>query len=190
VGAYYFGPGVQPGGLREANLGDRVSISFQGKLSEDWTEESPALFSHWRGMGFVEEATEYLKNLKAEAKKEGESLPLYRLEPATVMLDFIRHIASKEKRITNDLYICKSQEEGDNSDNGHWTINLQAGKATQGKMKKEDICLICGEANYSKGPHYMGVCGKCLAKMINKEIDKQHPQRLTLTQIEEALRED
>lgn len=100
-------------------MGDRVSISFR-----NGEEESVALFSHWGGMVFVKAAKEYVKNLKKWAGKE-EVEPLQRLEPDTVMVDFIRHITDGQKRVKGNLYISRSEHEGDNSDNGHHVIELK-----------------------------------------------------------------
>ena len=122
-------------------MGDRVSISF----SKAWEgsklrDESPVLFSHCGGKDFVNDAYDYVRKLKKEL--EGRSCnPLERLEPGTVMVDFIRHITSrvvnyqlnnpKQKeyyphpdRIMSNYYLGKTDEDGDNSDNGHHEIKL------------------------------------------------------------------
>ena len=102
-------------------MGDRVSIQFvNGK------EKSVVLFSHWGGVGFVKEARTYAKELKAWAKKEEEScgMPLNRFEPRTVMVDFIRHITKGMPRVESDLYLGINANDGDNSDNGHFVIDL------------------------------------------------------------------
>ena len=105
-------------------MGDRVSISF--KMGED---ESVALFSHWGGMGFVDRAQDYVNDLhKSTPRNPGITHPLDRLEPETVMVDFIRHITKGMERVSSDLYIVKDSSYGDNSDNGHHVIDLGAGK--------------------------------------------------------------
>ena len=98
-------------------MGNRVSISFRKN-----DEESVALFCHWGGMEFVEEAREYVLALKAERK--GSTQPLDRLEPGTVMVDFIREITKGKDRVTSNLYLGKDERGGDNSDNGHHFIAL------------------------------------------------------------------
>lgn len=101
-------------------MGDRVSISFK-----HGTSESVPLFDHWGGMERVEQAREYVRVLKAEvAGKQG--LPLERLEPGTVMVDFIRFITKDKPRVTSSLYVGEMTDPmfGDNSDNGHHVINL------------------------------------------------------------------
>ena len=101
-------------------MGDRVSISFKkGAL------ESIALFDHWGGMKRVEEAQEYVRELKAEVGNR-TGLPLDRPEPGTVMVDFIRHITKSKKRVNSGLYVGAMSDPmyGDNSDNGHHVISL------------------------------------------------------------------
>ena len=109
-------------------MGDRASITFvHGK------DESIALFSHWGGMGFVREAKKYARELKKEVT-EGRSNrdrsyemsgPLGRLEPNTVMVDFVRWYTKDHKgRIWSDLYFGKDDNDGDNSDNGNHRIDL------------------------------------------------------------------
>lgn len=107
-------------------MGDRVSISFaltekypNGKTNRS---ESVVLFNHWGGMGFVAEAKRYAKNLEKEMKGKG-CYPLERLEPNTVMVDFIRHYFGGSTVMSN-LYLGKDELDGDNSDNGHHTIEL------------------------------------------------------------------
>ena len=50
--------------------------------------------------------------------------PLGRLEPQTVMVDFIRDISTNKERIDGDLYLGFDENDGDNSDYGHHIINL------------------------------------------------------------------
>tara|TARA_Y100000034_G_scaffold82481_1_gene98841 strand:+ start:497 stop:802 length:306 start_codon:yes stop_codon:yes gene_type:complete len=99
-------------------MGDRVSIQFV-----KGSEESIVLFSHWGGMIFVEEVKKYIEVLKDEVRNN-EITPLDRLEPNTVMVDFVRHITKDEDRINDDLYFGKDSGEGDNSDNGHFRIEV------------------------------------------------------------------
>ena len=99
-------------------MGDRVSISFV-----NGNEESVVLFNHWDGMDFVNAAKTYVKNLKKEVG-DNEVDPLDRLEPNTVMVDFIRYITRDMKRVNHNLYLGKDENHGDNGDNGHHKINL------------------------------------------------------------------
>ena len=105
-------------------MGDRVSISFK-----NGNDESVTLCSHWGGYEFVKTAERYTRKLLKESKKNGESLPLDRLEPETVMVDFIREITKEEKRVDSDLYIVPTPNDCDNSDNGHFVIDLLTGEA-------------------------------------------------------------
>jgi hypothetical protein len=100
-------------------MGDRVSISFvRGKA------RSPQLFNHWGGREFVQDALKYARNLSEERKREGGFKPLDRLEPRTVMVDFIRYITNRLYRVESNLYICANRADGDDSDNGAFIIDL------------------------------------------------------------------
>jgi|WetSurMetagenome_2_1015567.scaffolds.fasta_scaffold487747_2 hypothetical protein len=103
-------------------MGDRVSIQF-----ENAGEKSVVLFNHWGGMEFVSLAKKYVQELKKEVG-EREAMPLDRLEPNTVMVDFIRKITKKETRIESSLYLGATENDGDNSDNGHHVIPLEKKK--------------------------------------------------------------
>jgi hypothetical protein len=99
-------------------MGNRVSISFV-----NGNEESVALFNHWDGMEFVSIARNYAKELQKEVGSKVLD-PLDRLEPNTVMVDFIRHITQNMTRVSSNLYLGKDSNDGDDSDNGHHKINL------------------------------------------------------------------
>lgn len=104
-------------------MGDRASISFQ-----NGTEESVALFSHWGGREFQDKAVKYLMELDRERQNKDKNgvNPLYRFEPATMIVDFIRWLCKDEgiERVESNLYLGKDSEDGDNSDNGHLCINV------------------------------------------------------------------
>jgi len=108
-------------------MGDRISISFV-----NGAVRSPALFSHWRGTSLLDDVELYLNELREEISNldHPNSLPLDRLEPGTVMVDFIRWMAGRglagasRQRITSDFYLGRDWEDGDNSDNGHVEIDL------------------------------------------------------------------
>jgi hypothetical protein len=104
-------------------MGDRVSIEFQSKGFGNMKLKSPVLFSHSGGMDFVTEAKLYAKAL-AKRKKGKSMMPLDRLEAQTVMVDFIREITKGMKEIEGGLYLGRTPEDGDNSDNGHHIIKL------------------------------------------------------------------
>ena len=100
-------------------MGDRVSISFV-----NGREESVALFNHWGGREFVDEARDYVRKLIAENPQHSQFDPLDRLEPGTVMVDFIRHLTERQGRVRSNLYLGATSTNGDNSDNGHHVIHL------------------------------------------------------------------
>lgn len=111
-------------------MGNRISISFKNKnkippfnLEGD---ESITLFSHWNGIELKKSAEKYIKELKKEIKDK-KLLPIYplgRLEPNTVMIDFIRWYTKDMTQITSNFYLGKDKDDGDNRDNGHKTILL------------------------------------------------------------------
>jgi len=104
-------------------MGDRASISFKKD-----NRESISLFSHWGGPEFQNQALDYAKKLKAKINKEKKGnnclTPLVRMEPETVMVDFIRDITKEMPSVDSDLYLGKDENDGDNSDNGHITVEL------------------------------------------------------------------
>ena len=107
-------------------MGDRVSISFV-----NGNDESVALFHHWGGTEFPAEARRYLKQRIKEGEmhsKEKISDPLNRGEPNTVMVDFVKWYGERHYKkgevITSSLYFGKDEHDGDNSDNGHYKIDI------------------------------------------------------------------
>ena len=129
-------------------MGDRVSISFRkteetyGGPTEKKThlEESPALFHHWGGTELPKVAFAWFKKVKAEAKKLGGSDPFTRLEPRNLMVQLIGTLAREkwdqystgtgkhDTWMTHSMYLGKDSQDGDNSDNGHYTIDVDTGK--------------------------------------------------------------
>lgn len=104
-------------------MGDRVSIAFR-----NGEETSVTLFNHWGGMEFKDVAENYVADLKqwiGTKYAPNFSDPISRLEPNTVMVDFIRHITKGKDRITSSLYLAVDESRGDNSDNGHHFIDLK-----------------------------------------------------------------
>jgi hypothetical protein len=103
-------------------MGDRVSIQFQ-----NGDKKSVVLFSHWGGKEFPKEAKKYVKQLPSGL----HTTPLDRKEPNTVMVDFIRYITKDIDRVDSNLYLGLDglylgldENDGDNSDNGHFLIKL------------------------------------------------------------------
>ena len=134
-------------------MGDRVSISFKQKRDTYAgptektviTDESPALFHHWGGTELPKVAFEWFKKVKAELKtmKSLGSDPFTRLEPGNLMVQLIGTLArekwdqyttglTKDKKgvtkhstwMTHSMYLGKDEKDGDNSDNGHYTIDV------------------------------------------------------------------
>lgn len=100
------------------NIGDRVSIQFaNGK------RKSVVLFDHWGGMEFVETAKQYVAELKKE-RGDKTMMPIDRLEPNTVIVDFIRYLTVGMTGVESSLYLGATENDGDNSDNGHHEIDL------------------------------------------------------------------
>ena len=106
-------------------MGDRISIQF---VNND--DKSVVFFDHWAGRSLLEEAHDYLGELNAEIPDGRISMPLDRREPSVMMLDFIAWRASKHgfnpplRRIRGSWYLGVDENDGDNSDNGHWCIDV------------------------------------------------------------------
>ena len=146
-------------------MGDRVSVSFKQKRDTYGgptektviTDESPALFHHWGGTELPKVAFEWFKKVKAETKAMGRiSDPFTRLEPGNLMVQLIGTLArekwdqyttglTKDKKgitkhdtwMTHSMYLGKDSQDGDNSDNGHYTIDVDLG--TMNNDKGESI---------------------------------------------------
>jgi hypothetical protein len=100
-------------------MGARISIQF-----EKDNEKSVVLFSHWGGEEFGTDAEQYAEQLKAEIADNNGVNPIDRLEPNTVMVDFIRSLTKDMPRVEGDLYLGVDEDDGDNSDYGHKLISL------------------------------------------------------------------
>ena len=98
-------------------MGARISVAFK-----KGDKKSVALFSHWGGEEFADTAREYVSELKAERK--GQMMPIDRLEPETVMVDFVRYLTKDLERVEGNLYLGKDASDGDNGDYGHHDIEL------------------------------------------------------------------
>jgi len=77
----------------------------------------------------AEEESETLKELKETIKEDKgdiSTFPLSRLEPNTVMLHFIKYLAEKGQLDSEwgNYYLGIDENDGDNSDNGHFHIEL------------------------------------------------------------------
>ena len=78
----------------------------------------------------MEEAQDYLVELNAETPDGRISMPLDRRAPSVVMMDFIVWRAIKHDynpplhRVRGSWYLGLDENDGDNSDNGHWCIDV------------------------------------------------------------------
>ena len=123
-------------------MGDRISIQFVNN-----NDKSVVFFDHWAGRGLLQEAQDYLAELNAEIPDSRVSMPLDRREPSVVMLDFIAWRATKHgynpplKRIRGSWYLGVDENDGDNSDNGHWCFDVSKAKqeVTSMDMTLEDL---------------------------------------------------
>ena len=109
-------------------MGNRISISFI-----NGSEESVSFFSHWDGLELYDSAKEYIAKLRGHINKEiPNNGPLGRMEPCTVMVDFIRYYIRKQKLkcVESNYYLGKDDCDGDNSDNGHFYVDV-SGKETK-----------------------------------------------------------
>ena len=123
-------------------MGDRVSISFMNEIDyihDKRREESVPLFNHWGGSDFPKYALDWVKKLKREVNEKKEdniSTPYTRLEPQRVMVLFIADLQkdkqfadyTNQERITHSIYLGKDKNDGDNSDNGHFVIDINCEK--------------------------------------------------------------
>lgn len=99
-------------------MGDRASVSFK-----NGENESVALFHHWGGESFGKEAIAFARDFKDKHPLAGNgSDPFTRLEPSVIMLQFIRSLNDA----SYSVYLGRDQNDGDNSDNGHTTVDLAA----------------------------------------------------------------
>ena len=123
-------------------MGDRVSISFVNEIDyihDKVREESVTLFNHWGGKEFPQYALNWVKKLKREVNEKKEdniSTPYTRLEPQRVMVLFIADLQkdkqfadyTNKERMTHSIYLGKDKNDGDNSDNGHFVIDINCEK--------------------------------------------------------------
>ena len=131
-------------------MGDRVSLSFQQETEwyvkrkkEKHLEQSPALFHHWGGTHFPKFAFQWFKKVKEKYGKNGGD-PFTRMEPRNLMVQFIAHLrnhddlrydrhyngewSTDDELLSYSFYLGKDSNDGDNSDNGHYTIDVDASK--------------------------------------------------------------
>ena len=124
----------------------------KGLNDEPVTYKSVVLFNHWGGKSFPVFAEQWLdKHNKrlASSRRKNSSGPITRMDPNQLMIQFIRDISRMEdfdsshdceshmfymsephSRPTNpryftcSLYLGADENSGDNSDNGHFIIDV------------------------------------------------------------------
>ena len=101
-------------------MGNRISIRFVNK-----GEKSVYLFSHWDGQYLIEQVGDFLREIKKTTDTEAGITPLDRLEPNTLMVNFIYWLLDKNGGIqTGNYYLATNESEGDNGDNGHYDLDV------------------------------------------------------------------
>lgn len=127
-------------------MGDRISIQFKNGDSK-----SVVLFSHWDGRSLLDRAQNYLDNRFIGMDN---IQPLGRKDPETVMVDFIVWLLKDKGIISSNYYLGATSNDGDNSDNGHFMIDLKA-------MKIEGYESICDNCKEEVDPsdNYCRSCG-------------------------------
>ncbi len=102
-------------------MGDRISIQFV-----NGADTSVVFFSRWDGLDLKQAVERYFNELSLRVKDHKISYPITRLEPNTVIVDFIRWYVKES--IDSNYYLGRTQKDGDNSDNGHHIFNLPKGR--------------------------------------------------------------
>ena len=103
-------------------MGDRVSISFvtrneRGRVDD----ESVAIFDHWGGTTFPKKASDFVKS----------NLPRD-FAPSDIIAPFLWSLGKD----CIDLYFGKDENDGDNSDNGHYRIDCNTGDISKKPVKE------------------------------------------------------
>jgi hypothetical protein len=109
-------------------MGDRISISFK-----DDSEESVVFFEHWAGLRLKKDVEAFVKEINTKYVKN-QNDPYTRREPSRIMPLFIAWYFKKHNG-GDSVYLGATDEDGDNSDNGHYTYDLQ--KDTWSHIKGE-----------------------------------------------------
>ena len=124
-------------------MGDRVSISFK----DNDGDESVALFHHWGGTEFPKAAFNWFR----EFKKGSD--PTTRLASRNIMAQFVQWLGQRghyrecigfeedkfdkplhsDELLSHSIYFGKDQNDGDNSDNGHYVIDTIKGEMLDDK---------------------------------------------------------
>lgn len=140
-------------------MGDRVSIQFQDKDGDS----SICLFHHWGGKWFPHFAGAWYM-LHKEKVDTTKGTPLSRFEARNVMVQFIQSLSRYNSMrgikgfsgdydnpkidyydsvISHSIYTGATPDDGDNSDNGHYTIRTDTGDLSN---QDGEIITICNPA--------------------------------------------
>ena len=125
-------------------MGDRVSVSF---IDGDTKRESVALFNHWGGEDFAIQTRNWFRTHKtklsvtAEQEVKNGLDPMTRFEPANLMVQYVNNLHKSpincemgddleftSEYVSHSIYLGKDENDGDNSDNGHFTIDINTGE--------------------------------------------------------------
>jgi len=104
-------------------MGNRGSITIKG-------EKLPILFCHWCGdkKQLQKLANTVLKRMVSEDPRV--STPYSRKDPPFVMAALI---AEAVNQLDDSAYVGLTPMDGDNSDNGHFVLDLKTGKVERAK---------------------------------------------------------
>ena len=140
-------------------MGDRVSIQFK----DNDEDKSPVLFHHWGGTYFPKFALTWFRELKSKLKQNDYD-PITRLESRNMLVQFISHLKSREELrecigfekdeqekdifnkpiysdelLSHSIYLGTNENDGDNSDNGHYVIYTQKDEMFNDKGEKIEL---------------------------------------------------
>tara|TARA_R110002020_G_scaffold158924_1_gene342474 strand:- start:88 stop:465 length:378 start_codon:yes stop_codon:yes gene_type:complete len=123
-------------------MGNRVSVSFK---KDD--RESVALFNHWGGEEFAIQTRNWFRTYKTKLSvtEEKDVLngtdPITRFEPQNLMVQYIHNLfrqplncsfdeslEATPEYVSHSIYLGADEHDGDNSDNGHYTIDINTGE--------------------------------------------------------------
>jgi hypothetical protein len=105
-------------------MGDRISIQFEG----EYEERSIVVFEHWAGKILINRVREWIGDVNSRIpykKDMSGRTPMERREPCYAICDFIAWYYAKYPN--NSLYLGATENDGDNSDNGHFIYNFVTG---------------------------------------------------------------
>lgn len=103
-------------------MGDAVTIRFLLRGEEAVADRRPYLRSHWGGDGFRDLALSYAQGLCRDRK--GERYPLDRMEPGTVLVDFLRIVLEQHGRGPVERDLCLSAGDPALDDSRHYDVVL------------------------------------------------------------------